>query len=63
MAALVNRMLQIHAWVLAALFVAVLCMVAMLLVMLHTHAGDVAYIAHLHRPVIILAPGVSATSV
>jgi len=60
----VNRTLEIHAWLLAALLVAVLGMVALLLVMLHVHAGDVAYIAHTHRPIIVVptgAPPVVAT--
>jgi hypothetical protein len=53
----VNRTLEIHAWLLAALLVAVLGMVALLLVMLHVHAGDVAYIAHTHRPIIVVPTG------
>ncbi len=52
-----NRTLEIHAWLLAALLVAVLGMVALLLVMLHVHAGDVAYIAHTHRPIIVVPTG------
>jgi hypothetical protein len=53
----VNRVLQIHAWLLAVLIVAALGMMALLLVMLHVHAGDVAYIAHTHRPVIVVPTG------
>jgi hypothetical protein len=53
----VNRTLEIHAWLLAALLVAVLGMVALLLVMLHVHAGDVAYIAHTHRPIVVVPTG------
>jgi hypothetical protein len=53
----VNRTLEIHAWLLAALGVVVLGMVALLLVMLHVHAGDVAYIAHTHRPIIVVPAG------
>jgi hypothetical protein len=53
----VNRTLEIHAWLLAALLVAVLGMVALLLVMMHVHAGDVAYIAHSHRPIIVVPTG------
>ena len=41
----------------AALLVAVLGMVALLLVMIHVHAGDVAYIAHTHRPIIVVPSG------
>lgn len=29
-------------------------MPAMLVVMLHVHTGDVAYIAHTHRPIIVV---------
>lgn len=47
----VNRVLEVHAWLLVALLVAVLGMVALLLVMLHVHAGDVAYIARTVTPV------------
>ena len=43
--------------VLAAPIVAALGMMALLLVMLHVHAGDVAYIAHTHRPVIVVPTG------
>jgi hypothetical protein len=50
----VNRTLQIHAWLLAVLLVAVLGMMALLLAMMHVHAGDVAYIALAHRPIIIV---------
>jgi hypothetical protein len=53
----VNRTLEIHAWLMAALLVAVLGMVALLLVMIHVHAGDVAYIAHTHRPIIVVPSG------
>jgi hypothetical protein len=51
---LVNRTLQIHAWLLAALLIGVLVLLALLVLMLHVHAGDVAYIAHTHRPVIVV---------
>jgi hypothetical protein len=51
---LVNRTLQIHAWLLAALLIGVLVLMALLVFMLHVHVGDVAYIAHTHRPVIVV---------
>jgi hypothetical protein len=50
----VGRTLEIHAWILAALLVGVLGLVVLLLVMLHVHAGDVAYIARTHRPIIVV---------
>ena len=50
----VNRTLEVHAWLLAALLVGVVCLMALLLMMWRVHAGDVAYIAHTHRPIIIL---------
>jgi hypothetical protein len=50
----VNRTLEIHAWLVAVLLVAILGLLALLLVLLHVHAGDVAYIAHTHRPIIIV---------
>jgi hypothetical protein len=53
----VHRTVEIHAWVLAALLVGVLALLALLLVMWHVHAGDVAYVAHAHRPVIIVPAG------
>ncbi len=53
----VNRTLEIHAWLLAALVIGALAMLALLLVMLHIHAGDVAYIAHTHRPIIVVPTG------
>ena len=56
---LLNRTLEIHAWLLAALLVGVLCLLGLLAAMIHIHAGDVAYIAHTHRP-IILVPRVPA---
>jgi hypothetical protein len=52
----VNRVLEIHAWLIAALFLGILGLMALLVLMLHVHEGDVAYITHLHRP-IILVPG------
>ena len=52
-----NRTLEIHAWLLAALLVGALGIMALLLVMLHVHAGDVAYIAHTHRPIIVVPTG------
>ena len=51
---LVNRTLEIHAWLLAVLFIGILALMALLVIMLHVHAGDVAYIAHTHRPVIVV---------
>jgi hypothetical protein len=54
----VNRILEIHAWVLVALLIGMLAMVVLLLAMEHVHAGDVAYIAHLHRPIIVVPSGV-----
>jgi hypothetical protein len=53
----VNRTVEIHIWVLTALLVGALAMIALLLVMLDVHAGDVAYIAHAHRPVIVVPTG------
>lgn len=52
---MVHRTVQIHAWLLAVLLVGVLGLLVLLVLMQHVHAGDVAYIAHTHRP-IILAP-------
>lgn len=52
-----NRTVEIHTWVLAALLVGALAMIGLLLVMLHVHAGDVAYIAHTHRPIIVVPTG------
>lgn len=43
------------------LFVGVLGMLALLLAMMHVHAGDVAYIAHMHRPIIIVPSGAAPT--
>ena len=61
---LLNRTLEIHTWVLVALFVGVLCLIGLVAVMMNVHAGDVAYIAHTHRPIIIVpsggAPGLSS---
>jgi hypothetical protein len=53
----VNRTVQIHAWLLAALLVGALAMTTLLLVMMHVHAVDVAYIAHTHRPIILVPTG------
>ena len=47
-------MVQIHAWLLAALLIGVVGLLALLGLMLHVHAGDVAYIAHTHRPIIVV---------
>ena len=52
-----NRTLQIHAWLLAALLIGVLGMMALLFAMVHVHMGDVAYIAHMHRPIIVVPAG------
>ena len=52
----VNRTVQIHAWLLAALLVGALAMTTLLLVMMHVHAVDVAYIAHTHRPIVLVPP-------
>jgi uncharacterized integral membrane protein len=60
----VNGTVEIHAWLLAALLVGALAMITFLLIMMHVHAVDVTYIAHTHRPVIIVptgAPPVVAT--
>ena len=59
-----NRTVEIHAWLLAALLVGALAMITLFLVMMHVHAVDVAYIAHTHRPVVVVptgAPPVVAT--
>jgi hypothetical protein len=53
----VHRTVEIHAWLLAALLVGVVAMLVLLFLMLRVHAGDVAYIAHTHRPVIIVPAG------
>jgi hypothetical protein len=53
----VNRVIEIHAWLLVALALGILAMGMLLLVMIHVHAGDVAYIAHNHRPVYIVPTG------
>jgi hypothetical protein len=53
----VDRTFQIHAWLLATLLLAVLGLFALLLFMMHVHAGDVAYITHTHRPIIIEPAG------
>jgi hypothetical protein len=37
------------------------CLVAMVLIMLHVHAGDVAYISHVHRPIILIPAGASTS--
>ena len=52
-----NRTVEIHAWLLAALLVGALAMITFLFVMMHVHAVDVAYIAHTHRPVIVVPTG------
>jgi hypothetical protein len=60
----VNRTVEIHAWLVAALLIGALAMITFLLVMMHVHAVDVAYIAHTHRPIIVVpsgAPPVVAT--
>ena len=49
-----NRTLEIHAWLLAALLIGILGLLVLLLVLLHVHAGDVAYITHTHRPIIVV---------
>lgn len=49
-----HRVVQIHAWLLAALLIGVVGLLVLLVLMLHVHAGDVAYIAHTHRPIIIV---------
>jgi hypothetical protein len=54
---LVNRTVEIHAWLLAVLLIGVLAMITLLLLMLHVHAGDVAYLSHSHRPVIVVPTG------
>jgi hypothetical protein len=36
------------------LFIGILALMALLVIMLHVHGGDVAYIAHTHRPVIVV---------
>ena len=53
----VNRTVQIHAWLLAALLFGALAMTTFLLVMMHVHAVDVAYIARTHRPIVLVPPG------
>ncbi len=52
-----NRVIEIHAWLLLALVLGVFAMGLLLLVMVHVHAGDVAYIAHTHRPIYIVPTG------
>ena len=52
-----NRTLEIHAWLRAALLAATFGLMALLVLLMHIHAGDVAYIAHTHRPIIILPTG------
>ena len=54
---MVNRTLEIHTWLFALLLVGVLILFALFLIMMHVHAGDVSYIAHAHRPIIIIGPG------
>ena len=56
---LMHRTLEINAWLVAALFVALGCLVAMLLIMLHVHAGDVAYISHMRHPIFVVPAGAS----
>jgi hypothetical protein len=56
-ASVVNQSIEIHAWLLALLLVGVLAMITLLLEMMHVHAGDEAYIAHTHRPVIVVPTG------
>jgi NADH:ubiquinone oxidoreductase subunit 6 (subunit J) len=53
----VHRTVEIHAWLLAALLVGAVAMLVLFVVMLRVHAGDVAYIAHVHRPVIVVPAG------
>ena len=55
----VNRTVQIHAWLLAALLFGALAMTTFLLVMMHVHAVDVAYIARTHRPIVLVPTGAS----
>jgi hypothetical protein len=55
----VNQTVKIHAWLLAMLLLGVLAMMVLLLVMVHVHAGDVAYIARTHRPIIFVPGGAS----
>ena len=45
------------------LSVGVLGLMALLLFMLHVHAGDVAYIAHTHRPIVVVPTGSPAGGV
>ena len=52
-----NRKLEIHAWLLAALLLGVLGMMTLLLAMVHVHAGDVAHITHMQRPIILVPAG------
>jgi hypothetical protein len=56
-----HQTVQIHAWLVAAFFVAVGCLVAMILIMLHVHAGDVAYISHMRHPIIVIPAGASTS--
>ena len=59
-----QRTVEIHAWLLAALLAGVLGLFALLVLMLHVHAGDVAYIAHTHRPIIVVPmPALRGTAV
>jgi hypothetical protein len=55
----VNQTVQVHAWLLALLLLGVLAMMVLLVVMMHVHAGDVAYIAGTHRPIIVVPGGAS----
>jgi hypothetical protein len=51
---LMHKTVEIHALLVAALFVAFGCLAALLLIMLHVHAGDVAYISHMRHPIIVV---------
>ena len=48
---------EVHIWLIAALLLGVLAMIAMLAVMVHVHAGDLAYISQTHRPIIVVPTG------
>ena len=53
----VNRTVQIHAGSCSAAG-RLLAMTTLLLVLMHVHAVDVAYIAHTHRPIVLVPPSV-----
>lgn len=52
-----SHTVNIHSWVLVLLGLGISAMFILLIVMLHVHYGDVAYIKEMKRPIKFYVPG------